>query len=95
MVQIHSEMDSIYLESFTTKKNMPESSKGLTRLVDPMNTLALQFPKAFSYEGYKTRCLRRAVMRLDWAQQPISQIATSSYTVIQFIMVLQEGLQLV
>ena len=65
MVQIQSEIDIIYLESFMTKKNMPESPKGLTRLVEPIKTLALQFPKAFSYDGYKTRCLRRAAMRLD------------------------------
>ena len=33
-------------------------------------------------------------MRVDWAQQPISQVATSRYTLIQFITALQQSLQL-
>ena len=93
-LQLQSEIDSRDLPSFMRKHQITDNSLGLTKLVDHINALAPQLPVGFGNEIYKTRYLCRAVMRLEWAQQPISQVATSKYTFIQFVTALQESIQL-
>ena len=44
---------------------------------------------------HKTRCLRRAVMKLEWAQQSISQVVVSKYMFVQFVTALQESIQII
>ena len=80
MLRIQSEMDSLYVQSFMTKRNISESSQGLSKLVERINALATQFPEGFSYDAHETGYLGRAVMKIDWAQLTIWQVATSLYT---------------
>ena len=81
-LQIQSEMDSLDLPSFMSKHNIVDNSHGLSKLVDHINALAPQLPTGFGDDSHKTRYLLRAVMSLDWARHPISQIATSKYSFI-------------
>lgn len=93
-LQLQSEMDSLDLTTFMHKHQLVDFGTGLTKLVDYINALAPQLPTGFGDDPHKTRYLRRAVMSLDWAQQPISQVTTARYTFVQFITALQESLQL-
>ena len=93
-LKIQSEMDSLDLRSFMHKRQTPDLVTGLSQLVDHISALAPQLPAGFSDGAHKTRYLRRAVMGQDWAQNAISNIATSKYSFIQFITALQESLQL-
>ena len=43
---------------------------------------------------HKTRYLRRAVMRFEWARQPTSMLTSSRYSFTQFLTALQEGILL-
>jgi len=93
-LQLQSEMDSLDLTTFMHKHQLVDFGTGLTKLVDYINALAPQLPTGFGDDPHKTRYLRRAVMSLEWAQQPISQVTTARYTFVQFITALQESLQL-
>lgn len=93
-LQLQSEVDSLELQSFMSKNQITDASACLTKLVDHVHALAPQLPEGFGNDSHKSRYLRRAVMRLEWAQHPISQVATSRYTFIQFITALHESLQL-
>ena len=53
-----------------------------------------QLQQSFGDDNHKTGNLRRAVIRFEWAQQPIAQMTTARYTFTQFITSLQESLQL-
>ena len=66
----------------------------MTRLVDHINAIASQLPTGFGDDSHKARYLRRAVIRFDWAQNSIAQVATSKYTFTQFITPLQESMQI-
>ena len=78
-------MDSIELASFMHKNHITDLAIGLSKLIDRINALAPQLPMNFGDYKHKTRHLRRAVMRSDWAQQPIAQMVTARYTFSQFI----------
>ena len=93
-LQIQSEMESLDLEFFMNKNQITDNSIGLSKLVDYINSRTNQLPAGFGDDSHKTRYLRRAVMSLDWAVHPISQIAASKYSFNQFITALQEILQL-
>ena len=93
-LKIQSEMDSLDFPSFMRKHNIVDNPQGLSNLVERINALAPQLATGFGDDSHKTSYMRRTVMSLDWAQQPISQIATSNYSFIQFITALQESLRL-
>ena len=93
-LQLQSEMDSLDIASFMNKNKITDQGEGLRRLVDHINALAPQLPAGFGDDQHKTRYLRRAVMRLGFAQQPISQLTSARYSFIQFTTALQESLQL-
>ena len=93
-LQLQSEMDSLDITAFMQKHHITDQAEGLTRLVDYINALAPQLPSGFGDDPHKTRYLRRAVMRLGFAQQPISQLTSARYTLTQFTTALQESLQL-
>lgn len=76
-LQLQSEVDSLDLQKFMNKHQIVDTSTGLTKLVDYINVLAPQLPECFGNDSHKTIYLGRAVMRLELAQQPISQMATS------------------
>ncbi len=76
------------------KHKFTEVSIGLERLANYINALVPQLPKCLGDDPHKTRYLRRAVMRYEWAQQPISQLTTSQYSYIQLVAVLNASLQL-
>lgn len=69
-LQIQSKMDSLDLGIFMQKNEITDQAIGLSRLVDHINELAPQLPYGFGDDAHKTRYLRRAVMRLRFAQQP-------------------------
>lgn len=93
-LQLQPEMDSMELSSFMHKHKLSNFAEGLAKLLDCIDVLAPQLPKGFGDDQHKARYLRRAVMRYDWAQQPISQLTTARYTFTQFITALNESLQL-
>ena len=93
-LQIQSEMHSLDLVFFMNNNQITDNSLGLSKLVDHINSLVPRLLAGFAGDPHKTRYLRRAVMSLDWAAHPISQIATSKYSFTQFITALQESLQL-
>ena len=93
-LQVQSEMDSLDVPSFMSKHNIADNSRGLSKLVDHINSLSPQLPTGFGDDPHKTRYLRRAAMSFEWTKQPIFQIATSKHSFIQFITALQESLQL-
>ena len=93
-LQLQSEMDGLDIMTFMQKYHITDTAEGLTRLVDHINALAPQLPQGFGDDAHKTRYLRRAVMRLSFAQQPISQLTTARYTFKQFTTALKESLQL-
>ena len=81
-LQLRSEFDSLDLQSFMSKHQIVDTSAGLTKLVDHINALVPQLPDGFGNDSNKIRYLRRAVMRLEWAQQPIPKwqiLDTHSY----------------
>ena len=93
-LQLQSEMDSLDPPLFMIKHNILDNSHGLSKLIDHINALAPQLATGFGNDLHKTCYLRRAVMSLDWTEQPIYQINTSKYSVIQFSTALQKSLQL-
>ena len=93
-LHLQSEMYSIKLASFMDKNHITGHPTGLSRLIDRINAVAPQSLMNFWDDGHKSRYLIRAVMRFDWAQQPIAQRSTARYTFSQFITSLRESLQL-
>ena len=93
-LQLQSEVDGLDLMVFMQKNHISDIAEGLTRLVDHINALGPQLPQGFGDDAHKTRYLRRAVMGLKFAQQPISQLTTARYTFTQFTTALKESLQL-
>ena len=93
-VQIQSEMDSLDLRAFMEKNQITDYAYGLSKLIDHIYALSPQLPQGFNDDAHKTRYLRRAVMSQDWAQTAISHIATSKYSLIQFVTALRENIQL-
>ena len=82
-LQLQSEVDSLYLQSFMDKHQIADTSYVLTKLVDHINALAMQLPNGFGNDPHKNRYQRRAVMRLEWARQPVSRwqiLDTHSYS---------------
>ncbi len=71
------EVDGLELSSSMHKHRIRDISTGLRKMVNHINALAHQLPPGFRDDAHKTRYLRRAVMRHEWAQQPISQLTTS------------------
>ena len=67
-LQIPSEMDNLDLQSFMHKRQVTDYVSGSTQMVDHINALASQLPASFNDDAHKTRYLRRAVMRQEWAQ---------------------------
>ena len=92
--QLQFEIDSLFFFPFIRKHSITDPSVGLTRIMNHINALAPQLSAGLGDDNHKSRYLRRAVMGLDWAQQPIAQIASSRYTFIQLLTALQESLQL-
>ena len=93
-LQLQSEMDSLDLFAFMRKSHYVDFNTGLRKLVRHINALAPQLPHGFDDDAHKTRYLRRAVMRHNWANTPISQITSARYSFSQFINALQESLHL-
>ena len=73
-------MDSLDLSAFMTKHQVTDYSDGITKIVNHINALAPQLPNGFGDDAHKTRYLRRAVMRFEWAHQLISQLTPVRYT---------------
>ena len=84
-------MDSLDLTVYMHNNDIKNARVGLTRIIDRINSLAPQLPAVFSDDAHKTRYLRRAVIRRDLSQTPISHIATSRYSFVQFITALEES----
>ena len=93
-LQLQSEMDSLDLGEFMKKRSMTDVSESLIKIYDNINALASQLPSGFGDDTHKTRYLRRAVVRFEWAKQPISMVTTSRYSFTQFLTALQESIQL-
>lgn len=53
------------------KHQLLDKLEGLTKIVDYVNSLATQHPNGSGDELHEPKYLFRAVMRFDWAQQPI------------------------
>ena len=70
-------MDRLDKTSFMNKNKIADQGEGLLRLVDRINALALQLSASFGDDQHKTRYIWCAVMRLWFAQQPISQLTTA------------------
>ncbi len=87
-------MDSLVLTAFMRKHKISDCARGLMKLTDHINAMAPQLPSGFGNDVHNTRYLRRAVMRYDWAKQPIASVTTARYTFTQSITALQESLQL-
>ncbi len=68
-LQIKSETDSLDLIAFMRKKNCSDHSEGLTMLVHHINYLSPQLPIGFGDAQYKSKTLRRAVMRYNRASR--------------------------
>ena len=75
-LQLQSEMYSLELAAFMRKNQITDHTRCLEKLINRINDLALQLPLNFGDDNHKTRYLRHAVMRFDWAQQPIAQMTT-------------------
>lgn len=71
-----------------------ENGQGMTKLVNYINSLALQLPQVFVDHSHETGYLLRAVIRHEWAQQTTSQLAAARYTLTKFITALHERIQL-
>ena len=84
-------MDSLDLSAFMRKSHYVDFTTGLRKLVYHINALAPQLPHGFGDDAHKKRFLRRAVMKHNWANTPISQIASARYSFGQFITALQES----
>ena len=65
------------LQLFMSKRQIVDRSTGLTKLVEHIYAVAPQLTDGFGNDSHKARYIRRAVMGLEWVQQPISQVATS------------------
>ena len=91
---LQSEMDELELSLFMQKHQITDVSLGLKRLVDFINALAPQLFTGFGDDKHKTRYLRRAVMRFDWAKNPLAQLVTAHYSFEQFTTALHESIQL-
>ena len=87
-------MYSLDLSTFMQRNQYSDPAREALKLVDYINALAPQLPTGFGADSHKTRYLRRAVMKYDWAQQTISQITTARHTFTQFLTALQERSQL-
>ena len=79
-LQLQSEMASLDLGAFTRKRSITDLSVRLVKLCNKRNALASELPSGFREDAHKARYLRRAVMRLEWAKQPISMLTTSLYS---------------
>ena len=75
-------MDSLELSRYMQKYSFRNVCDGFKKLVRYLNVLPLKLPQVFWDDRHKTRYLRRAVMSLDWAQQPASQIKITTYTFV-------------
>lgn len=71
-----------------------EMSKGLTFLVDHINTLTPQCPANFRHDSNKFRFLRAAVVGQPWASRAVSQITNAKFNFKALVTALREGLQL-
>ena len=87
-------MDSVDCSKFMKKRSVRDVSGGLSKICDHTSALASQLPSGFVEDDHKTRYLRRAVMRFDWAKQPIPVVTTPRYSFTQFLTALQESIQL-
>ena len=67
-LQLQSEMDSLDIGEFMKKRSMTDVSEGLIEICGHINALASQLPSGFGDDAHKTRYLRRAVMRFEWAK---------------------------
>ncbi len=70
-------MASLDLGTFMRKHYHTDPAYRLMKMVDHINALAPQLPQDFGDDHHKTRYLRRAIMRFDWAQQPVSQMTAA------------------
>ena len=93
-LSLQSEMDGLELSLFMQKHQINDVSPRLKQLVDFINALTLQLLNGFGDGKHKNRYLRRAVMGFDWARNPLTQLTTSQYSFEQFIMALNESIQL-
>lgn len=87
-------MDSLYSSSYMKKHQLTDEGTEPTKLINHISALAPQFPEVFGDDSHKSRYLQRAVMKHEWAQQPIFQLMTSRYKFKQFITALNESFQL-
>ena len=94
-LQVQSEMDSLDLTLCMHNNDIKNARIRLTRIIDRINSLAPKLPAGFGDDAHKTRYLRRSVMGQDRAQTPISHIATSRYSFLQFITALEKVCRLV
>ena len=94
-LQIQFEMDSLDITVHIHDNDIKKARIGTTRIIDRINSLAPQLPAGFGDDAHKIRYLRRAVMGQYWAQTPISHIARSRYSFVQFITALEESLQII
>ena len=76
-MSLQSEMDSLDLTALMQKHEITDFSLGLKRIVDFINSWAPQSFHGFADDKHKTTYLRSAVMRFEWAQNPLSQLTTS------------------
>lgn len=87
-------MDTIDLAAFMTKRTLTDNSDGFKNTSDHINALTTQLPFGFGDDAHKTPYLRRAVMRMNWAEQPILMVNSSRFTFMQFLAALQESLHI-
>ena len=93
-LQIQYEMYSLDLTVCMHNNDIKNARIELTRIIDRINSPAPQLPAGFGDDAHKNRYIIRAFMGQDWAQTPISHIAMSRYSFVQFITALEESLQI-
>ena len=93
-LQAQTKMENLKLADIMTEHTITDTGQGLQKLIDTINTLAPQLPKNFADDAHKARYLRLALINVDWARQPIADLATQRYSFAQFVHALQANLQL-
>lgn len=94
LLQVKSTLDGLKLTSFMSSHSIVDDSKGLSKLVDFIESRSLQCTPSCRSDENKIRFLRSVVIRHDWDLSSISNIVTDCYNFKSSVKALQEILQL-
>lgn len=92
-IKVQAELETLCFDSFMEMNARSSISEGVGKLVREISAPALQASISFRNVEQKTRLFRRAILKILWAQNTISELSAMNFSFHQILTALREGLQ--